>query len=261
MQYIDFHSHVFPEEIAGKIIHQLESYYGYPWNGTGLCEDLLASMKSGGVQKSVIFSCATKPEQVTKINNYLASFIHQYDQAFLPFGTMHPALTDFKLELKRMKQLGLRGIKIHPDFQQIAIDSPGMMRIYEEVGDTMPLLFHVGDRKTDYSAPSRLARVLDQMPYLRVIAAHFGGYGCWEEGQKHLIGRKLWIDISSSIQEIGSKKARELVLEHGVERTLFASDYPAVRHDQAVRDAMSLGLSDEENEMIFHKNAEKLLGL
>ena len=49
--------------------------------------------------------------------------------------------------------------------------------------------------------------------------------------------------------------------KHGIDRVLFASDYPAVRHRRAIDDVLSFGFTPEENEKVFHLNAERLLGL
>lgn len=259
-EVIDVHSHIFPDNIAERVIDYLEGYYHFKWGGTGTVDDLLKSMDSGGVGRSVVFSSATKSSQVEAINTFIGSVCAKYSRRFIGFGTVHPDYPDFGREFERMKGLGLCGIKIHPDFQQFNIDAPEMLRIYDVIGDSMPILFHVGDRNTDFSSPRRLAHVLDEMPYLRVVGAHLGGYSVWEEAWKYLIGRDLRLDISSVFPHISYEEGRRMVLAHGLERVLFASDYPAVRHDRAVEDVLAMGLSEVENEMIFHKNAERMLG-
>ena len=123
------------------------------------------------------------------------------------------------------------------------------------------LLFHTGDPKVDYSSPHRLVRVIEKFPGLAVIAAHLGGYGCWDDAEKCIIGKDVWIDVSSAIRFVGRERARRLILEHGTDRVLFASDYPAVRPKQAQEDLASLDLAPEDMEKICHLNAEKLFGL
>ena len=195
------------------------------------------------------------------VNDFLARTQREYPGRFLAFGTLHPDYGDLRGELARIRELGLHGLKFHPDFQHFAIDDPRMFRIYEMVGDTLPMLFHVGDRTSDLSAPRRLAAVLDVMPELRVVAAHFGGYCAWEEARRDLIGRDLWIDTSSSLPHLPAAEAAQMARDHGIDKVLFASDYPAVRHRRAIHDVLSLGLTPEENELVFHRNAERWLGL
>ena len=59
----------------------------------------------------------------------------------------------------------------------------------------------------------------------------------------------------------GKEKTRKMVFAHGPEKVLFASDYPALRHQDAIDDVLGLDLGDEINEMIFYKNAERILNI
>ena len=175
---------------------------------------------------------------------------------------MHPDYPEIEAELGRFQEIGLKGLKLHPDFQQFNIDDPKMYRIYEAIAGKMPLLIHVGDENFDYSSPRRLAAVLDKMPDLVVIAAHLGGYCRWQEAEECLFGRRnLYLDTSSCFHKISHAEGRRLVRRHGADRVLFASDYPAVRASHAIDDVLKMDLTPEENSMIFYKNAEKLLGI
>ncbi len=260
MKYIDIHSHIFPSNIASKVVHELETYYGFEWYGTGELDDLQKSLAEQHITRSVIFSCATKPQQVEHINDYISGLQRTFPEQFTGFGTLHPDYTDYKREIKRCRELGLKGLKFHPDFQQFRADDPKMLKIYEAAGD-MVLLMHAGDKNTDYSSPRRFANVLDALPGIRLIAAHMGGYSRWEEARKYLAGRDVWFDTSSTIPMLSAETAREMVREHGVDKILYGSDYPAYRHDMSVKTVLSMGLTAEENEKIFYKNAEKLLGI
>lgn len=261
MKYIDLHAHIFPENIAAKVVNQLEGYYKMKWQGNGLLSDLLQSIDKAEVNRTVIFSSATKPTQVTAINDYISSLCARYKE-FCGFGTMHPDVPDIEQEISRFSSLGLRGLKLHPDFQQFYIDEPRMDRIYRAVGSKMPILLHVGDENSDFSAPERLARVIDRMPEVVFIAAHFGGYCSWDAAKKHLLGkRNVYVDTSSCFHKISHAEGREMVRLHGADKVLFASDYPAKHALQAIEDVLKMELTEEENRLIFYKNAEKLLGI
>ena len=261
MKYIDIHAHVFPPAIAEKAVHYLEDYYHFSWEGNGLAEDLLANMDRAGVQRTVIFSSATKPEQVEAVNNYIAGLCRMYPERFIGFGSLHREYAGYKDELVRMRDLGLAGVKFHPDFQNFEIDDPAMLKIYEAIGPDMIMLFHIGDRVSEKSAPERLAKVLDTLPELRVIAAHFGGYSMWERAKQSLVGRNVWLDTSSAIPFMGIGEAAEIIAAHGADRILWGSDYPAVQPQTAIAQLESLGLSMEDQEKIFYRNAEKLLNI
>lgn len=261
MKLIDFHAHVFPADIAAKAVANLEEYYGCRWHGTGELDDLRRGADEAGISATVIFSCATKPEQVININNFISKLVDADPTRLIGFGTLHPDFGDFHSELRRISELGLRGLKFHPDFQNFAIDDPRMMRIYEAVGNDLVMLFHVGDEHSDLSSPKRLATVLDAFPGARIVAAHLGGYMRWDEAEKYLIGRDLWLDSSSSLHRLPAETARRLIISHGVERVLFASDYPAARPAEAIEQLRSLKLPEDAMERICHLNAEKLLGV
>ena len=261
MKYFDFHTHIFPDKIAGKAIGFLEEYYHHQWPGDGSRADLLAAMDDAEVYASVIFSCATKPEQVVPANDFLAQLQNESNGRFLAFGTLHPDHRDIAGELQRIKDMGLKGIKFHPDFQKIYLDEPKMMKIYELIGDSMPIVLHMGDWRTDFSSPWRLAGVLDALPHLNIVAAHFGGYSEWDEVKKHLVGRRVWFDTSSTFWELPAGEAREIALAHGTDKLLFGSDYPTSLPKAAIRDVLSMELSEADNEKIFYRNAMELLGL
>ena len=67
---IDFHTHIFPDKIAGKTIESLERISGITAATNGTLEGLLASMEDSGVDMSVIMPVATKPAQMESINAY-----------------------------------------------------------------------------------------------------------------------------------------------------------------------------------------------
>ena len=256
----DVHAHIFPDKIAGKVVCALEEYYNFKWQGDASVGDLLAAMDDARVKKAVIFSCATKPEQVIPVNDFLIAIKNQYPERFIALGTLHPDLPEIGKEIERIKASGLKGIKFHPDFQHIYIDEPAMMRVYEKLDDSLPLMIHLGDYRTDFSSPYRLAHVLDEFPQLTVIAAHFGGYSEWDQAWKHLVGRNVYFDTSSSIFKLGAAEAAKIVRAHGADKILFASDYPACRHQQAIDDVLAMKLSENENRLIFSGNAERIFG-
>lgn len=262
MKYIDVHCHIFPSAIAGKVIDALETFYGYHWQGTGALDDLLRSIRKAGINKSVIFSSATKPAQVPAINQFIHTLQSQYPELFIGFGTMHPEYPHFREEIAKMCDLGLNGFKFHPDFQQFCIDDERMLPVYEEAEKrNMTLLFHIGDYRTPYSKPERLKRIHKMFPSLKLIAAHMGGYSEWEQAWQHLIGEEIYLDVSSTMFSLSPQEVRKMVQAHGIDKVLFASDYPAVHHRKAVEDVLRMGFSREDNEKIFYKNAEKLLNI
>jgi len=258
---IDFHNHIFPEKIARRVTEFLAGYYEFDPEGTGELDDLLASSHSAGMSKLIVHSTATRASQVKSVNIYLRDVVAEQKGYFVGFGTMHPDFEDIEGELKSIVSYGLRGLKLHPDFQEFCIDSDKMYKIYEAVGDSLPILVHVGDKKADASSPERMARAVRDFPNVTFIAAHFGGYSNWDDAYEYLAGKDLYFDTSSTLQFLPADDAMRIIRKHGVEKMLFGSDYPMSSHAESLRLFYKLPLSYEEQELILYKNAGKLLKL
>ncbi len=260
MNIIDIHAHIFPTELERRATEFLCGYYDMPKKDNALVSNLLENAARINTSKIVVHTTATKPEQVPNINNFIASTI-QTDERLLGFGTIHPDYSDIEGEIARIKSLGLMGIKLHPDFQAFDIDAPSMYNVYEAVGNTLPFLIHLGDKKSDHSSPLRMARVLDDFPFLRVIGAHLGGVFRWEEAISCLYGRNIYFDTSSAVRLLPADEALRLIRLHGVEKILFGTDFPLASHEEELALVQGLGLTDDELEQILSKNAEIFLEL
>ena len=256
MEIIDVHTHIFPEKLAHKAVLNLGNYYHYEMYGTGVFEDLKKSAAEAGITKLFCHSTATKCEQVEHINTFISQFVSDDVHAF---GTLHIDYKDFEKEIERIKKMGLKGIKLHPDFQRFNIDDERMFPIYEVLQDNLPVLFHLGDDNVDFSSPKRMARVLKLFPHLTVIGAHMGGYGRWDEAEEYLIGKNLYIDTSSSFLRLGEEGVCRLIKKHGADKVLFGTDYPLENHKIPLNHFLNLDLSDDDKEKILYTNAYNLL--
>ncbi len=257
---VDFHAHAFHDKIAEKAAINLEKYYGIPLAGNGKFSVVTDSMKQHAIDKLVVHATATKKEQVTVINDYVSGLI---GRNIIGFGTLHQDFDDFEKELDRIKSLGLRGIKFHPIFQGFKIDDVKMFPIYEAIAKRkLPILMHMGDRTLDGATPKRLAKVLDEVPDLTVVAAHLGGVFEWDKAERYLYGRdNVYLDTSSAIRFLEPKVATEMILSHGADRVLFGTDYPLSLHKFELDIFDKLSLTEAEQENILWRNAYRLLKL
>lgn len=255
---IDFHAHAFPEPIARKAVDHIGSHYELNMAGNGTLSDLTASAERSGVRYVVFHSTATKPSQVRSVNDWI---IQHAGGMLIGFGTIHPGFENPEAEIDRVIEAGLKGIKLHPDFQGFDADCPEMDRIYRHIGSRVPILMHAGDRKLDHASPARIAHVLEKFPELRLVAAHLGGFEQWDEAETFLIGKNLWIDTSSALPYMAPQRALELIRKHGTDRVLFGTDYPITYHDKELALFNRLGLSEKEKDAILYQNAARLLGL
>ncbi|MBQ7076015.1 MAG: amidohydrolase family protein, partial [Clostridia bacterium] len=217
MEYkvIDVHTHIWPEKLADRAVRHVGDYYSYDMHGKGTMADLVESTKEAGVEKFVIHSSALKSSQVEDVNNATASHI---TENIAGFGTLHPEYEDFEKEIDRIVSLGLKGIKLHPDFQFFNIDDRRMYGAYEILRDKkLPILFHMGDVKYDYSSAVRLIKIMQDFPGIVVIGAHLGGHLKWEQTEEYLIGKDLFMDCSSTSRKLSPERIKSIISRHGTE--------------------------------------------
>lgn len=258
---IDFHAHIYPAKIAEKATHAIGAFYGSSMAWNGLQEELLQSGSMIGVTRYIVHSTATNQAQVESINTFIIEAIRK-ESRFIGFGTIHPDYTNAEAEIKRIQENGLRGIKLHPDFQHFAVDSPSMDNIYEQLAAVnIPVLVHAGDCRYDFSGPQRIRHVLEKHPNLTVIAAHFGGYTEWEASFEYLAGRTVLFDTSSTLWKLPVQRAQEIIAKHGIDRFLFGSDFPMWNHTDELARFNMLTLSETDREKVLWKNAARLLEL
>lgn len=259
---IDCHCHIYPEKIALKAVESIGKFYDIPMRNDGTLQTLISESEKNGITHNVIFSVATKPAQVRSINSYIAKMVSEHPDRFIGLGTLHPDSDEIEDEVEEIIALGLKGVKLHPDFVRIALDDPRCERIYRAIEGRIPVLVHAGDSRYCYSNPEQIKPVLEKHPNLTFIAAHLGGYTVWERAAKELVKYpNLFVDCSSSLAMLSPETARDIIRSYGAERVMYATDFPmwSIAEEMARFDA--LGLTDGEREQIFYKTAVRAFGL
>ncbi len=258
---IDAHAHIFPAKIAQKATQNIGAFYDIPMCHTGAADVLLQKGERIGVTRYLVCSTATRPAQVESINSFIHDQCAEHPE-FFGFATLHPAYNRIEEELDRVQEMGLHGIKLHPDFQSFDIDSAEAMAMYRHIGARgLPILFHTGDNRYDYSAPRRLRRVAEAFPDLVCIGAHFGGYQAWHESMQSLRScPNVFFDTSSTLAFVSPDEATDMLHYFGVHRFLWGSDFPMWDHQEEYHRFMALPLTDPERERIFSGTFRQLFG-
>lgn len=167
MKIADIHAHIFPDKLAEKASHSIGDFYGVSIEREANMHCLTAEDRLAGVTRCVVSNSATSAKQVFNANTFLAEAVRGH-AGYLAFGTIYPGMDGYEEELDRMLELGLRGIKIHPDFQKLAIDDESAIDTYKAIARRgLPVLFHMGDNRYDFSSPERLTNLLRRVPDLQ----------------------------------------------------------------------------------------------
>ncbi len=250
----DAHAHIFPQKISQKAVSSIGDFYNIPMAfKNGVSEELIKSGSRIGTTHYLVCSTATVPHQVKSINDFIVNECSLHPE-FVGFGTLHPDYDDIGSEVERIINSGLKGIKIHPDFQQFYIDEDKAFKIYKAIEGRLPILIHMGDSRYDYSRPKRLENVMKACPDLDVFAAHLGGYERWDEAVACLFGKNIHFDSSSSLEFISPEFSKDIIRGFGADRIFFGTDFPMWDHYGEIQRFMKLGLTDDENKKILSKN-------
>lgn len=258
---IDFHTHAFPEKIAKKAIDKLSYTSGGLIPQTdGTIEGLCALAQKSGVDKSVVLAIATNEKQQTAVNDFVK--ICESDK-IIPFGSVYPYAENAVEELERIHSLGMKGVKLHPEYQRFFVDDEKMKPLYKAISRLgLTVVFHAGEdfgyAPPYHATPERLRTAAKWMDS-PMVCAHWGGLGMGDDVLKYLCDIPVYFDTAFGYGTMPKSRAQKILEAKGTDYILFGSDCPW--HDPKWDIAMieTLGLTQSEKEKIFYKNAEKLL--
>lgn len=259
---IDSHCHIYPDKIAERATAYTGDFYGMPLLYDGKTSTLLKCGVEAGIDHFIVQSVAITPRQTSSINHFTAEAVKCSDGRFTGLGTLHPDSSNIEEEVEEIISLGLKGVKLHPDMQRVAIDDSRMEKIYEVCQDRLPILMHTGDSRFDYSNPNRMLPVLRKYPRLTVIGAHFGGWSVWQEAVRTLSDyENFYVDTSSSLYAMSAEKAKELIMAYGTDRVMFGTDFPMWDFKGEIERFMRIDLDEKEREDILYNNAAKMFSV
>lgn len=275
---IDFHTHTFPDKIAGAAIDKLKhASHSQPFTN-GTVNGLQESMARAGIDHSVILQVATNPLKVSSVND--VSLRHTGQNGLIYFGGIHPDMEGADAELTRIAGNGLKGIKIHPVYQDVDIDDPRFLRILDKAGQLgLTVVMHAGDDigfpGVVRCSPEMTANALRQVGPVQLICAHMGGWRNWERVADCLAGTSAMIDTAFSLgaitplepdyykeeelQMLDEAAFCKLVQAFGADRVVFGTDSPWDDQAAALAAIRNLPLTAEEKEKILGGNAKRIL--
>lgn len=280
---IDFHTHTFPDAICAKVIRKLSAASGTKAFTDASMKALKESMQKAGIDYSVNLPVMTTPEQVEKINHsMLENRESLLAEGIVAFGGLHPAYEDYRAEIRRLKEGGIKGIKLHPAYQNVDLTDPRMMRMIDAASEEdLIVLIHagidIGIYNHDYASVKQILQVVKEIAPPKFVLAHMGGWGCWDDVESDLCGAPVYLDTAFSIGEITvnpeapnppirtvnlqEDQFLRIVRKHGTDKVLFATDSPWEDQTEYLKRIHSMKLTETESTQILGENAGRLLGL
>ena len=282
---VDIHTHAFPDKIAARTVDKLQgASHTHPFTD-GTVGALRTSMAEAGIDYSVVLPVATNAHQVPHVNDSsIAMNERSAETGVLSFGCMHPDFDSWKTELARLAEAGVKGIKLHPVYQEVNFNDPRFLRILDRCAELgLIVLIHAGQDvgfpgAPDYVSPQRIASAVRQTDGTTLICAHMGGWRQWDDVERLLPETGVYIDTSFALGSMVSngdgyyKTADDLKLlsgeqfvrlirAFGMEKVLFGTDSPWGAQDDEIQKFKAFPLSDAEQNSILGQNASHLLRL
>ena len=209
-----------------------------------------------------------------EVNDWCARYAAEAPDRLIPFGSVNPRFTkDPQGETRRVLDLGIRALKVHPPHQLFAVNDyrnggPGagigeVFRVAEERG--VPVMIHTGTSvfpgaRNAFADPMPADDVGVDFPKLRVILAH-AGRPLHGDTALFLVRRhpNFHLDLSS----IPPKRLLHYVprLREIVDRCLWGSDWPSpgvTGMVDNVREFLALDLPESARRAILWENAARL---
>lgn len=274
---IDMHTHTFPDHVAESALANMEQDiikkrgYEVRIKVAGTRDALSKSTRVNGIDLSVVLPVATKKTQTMSINRFAAQTNeHTQETGVFSFGAIHPDNEDYRQILKEVKAMGLKGIKLHPDYQRVEFDDERYLRIMDCAADLgLVIVTHAGEDvgipEKHHCTPDMVLHILSQIQPEKLVLAHMGGWNMWAEVEEKLVGRNVYFDTAFVFEPVPAHMENEqfvrIVDTHGANKILFATDSPWSDQGYSLKRLREMGFDKRKERMILGENAAKLLGL
>ena len=266
---IDAHIHILPDAV-----HEANPDSEDVWAYADL-HKYCAMMDRLGIEKAVVMPLndpwlMSMEFTIDAVHKNLYEMKQRYPGKFYAFAdidTRNTPVESVNAICKAIQEYGLDGIKIHPNNTGVDLDSEYSQPIFAFAQEhRIPVAIHsYPNSESDRSAAYRIINVLKKYPELTVVVSHMSAYQ-WEQ----LLSTRAYVDISAILPDYvrtyGIEKTNEILRMFGVERLIFATDYPDNRFLEpdeiygSYFDILNkMDFTAEEAEMISYGNIGKIL--
>jgi uncharacterized protein len=165
-----------------------------------------------------------------------------------------------------VRRQGFVGAHLHPYGFGLGLDDAAYYPFYAKCVELdVPLVVQVGHSAESMPSAAGRPLLLDNValyfPELRIVAAHTGWP--WVEelialAWKH---RNLFIGTSAHAPKYWDPALLRFLGSRGMGKVLFGTDYPVLRHAEALAQVEALGLRDEARAWLLRETARKVFKL
>jgi predicted TIM-barrel fold metal-dependent hydrolase len=282
---IDSHAHIYsPRIIAGvsarsEMVEKLNLHASFAAERTDV-SSLRNDCRTSGIETCLILPSADAAN-VGRINTAFIELAAESGFLFTA-GTLHPFFGDNTNELSRLKEHGVKAIKLCSFSQGFSLSEPetsDLFKIIESANNSNNVRVFVvldtfylaheffGTQKRHTTTPRLLGDMVGRYPGIDFVAAHMGGLAAPpDEIFRHLApSDNLYLDTSNAAHTLSENDFLRLLELHGPEHIIFGTDWPWFDHrketDIIGRLLDVAGYGREEKEKVFYGNIAGLLGI
>ncbi len=271
---VDFHAHNFPDALAPYAMAKMSRACRNTLKpiGDGTLANHLDQMAHDGVDKAVLLQIATKPVHFDVIYRRSCAIRdgelgERAQRMLVPFPSVHPLDPSLNLHLEMIASAGFKGVKLHPYYQNFALDDPSVWPMFEKIADLgLVVSCHCGydvgfPGQPGGCGPKETAALLRHVKGLTFIAAHLGGCaGYAPHATDELLDLGSYIDTSALMRTWCQDEETRLLRSWPTDRILFATDFPWTVYSEAIRWVKEV--RDSRDWLaVFGDNARRLLGI
>ena len=260
---IDFHTHYYPDKIVDRALQNATKFLKFTPATDGTRGALVKSMQKSGIDYSLALPLANTPDNVRGVNRWAQ--VNNKAPVFL-LGSIHPQTKNPAEMISKIAAMGLKGVKMHPEFQNFCFEDESLFPIWEAcIENDLFVLTHTGADiafPAPYNSdPKRLKAFHERFKELKLVLAHLGSWGMWDEVEEFIVGLPVYLDLAFTPGRISDEQLIRIIRMHGAERVLFGTDSPWCDQEEAIKYFRNLALTDREKDLILGLNAAKLLNI
>jgi hypothetical protein len=187
------------------------------------------------------------------------------------FGAIHPDCENYKEIIDDIVSMDLKGIKLHPDYQNTFFSDEKYLRIIDYAANRgLGIIVHAGEDvglpDTIHCTPDMILELWKHIQPEKLVLAHMGGWRMWDEVEEKIVGLPVYLDTAVVLNRLFPVKLEDeqfvrMVRKHGTDRILYGTDSPWYDQKQALEDFNNTSLLSREKKMILGENTNRLFNL
>ena len=225
-------------------------------------DEFVTFMDKSGIEQAVVLSHDGLFNSTPEANDGVAGFVRQHPDRLVGFGTYTPRRKEAASEIERcFRDLGLRGLKLHPWLQGFSMHETTLDPIMEVVAQHQGIVL-CHDGTPPYSTAGQIAALARRHPTVPVILGHAGLHDLWRES---LLFTQETENLYICICGTPPYAARQILERAPLHKVLFGTD--AGLSDRASQDYAAArvleidewGITDAQRQAMLVDNPRRLL--